>query len=112
MSKVIRGVAYVSGPYSIGDPVLNTRAAIDAGNRLADAGYTVIIPHLSHFWHMIHPHDWNFWLMQDMVLVTRCDLLVRLPGESKGADMEEAVARANNIPVLTLEEAVRDQVSS
>jgi hypothetical protein len=36
----------------------------------------------------------------DLALLACCDIMVRLPGESKGADLEEQFAKSKNIPVL------------
>ena len=90
---------YIAGPYSKGDVAQNVRNAILAGNRLAQAGYIPFIPHLTHFWHLLCPHDWEFWLEQDFVWLEACDCLLRLPGESTGADLEMERAQELNIPV-------------
>ena len=44
------------------------------------------------------------WLEYDMEWLTACDALVRLPGESKGADREVARAKELGIEVYTLDE--------
>lgn len=90
---------YVSGPYSHPDPGENTRKAIEAGEALLNAGYRVFVPHLSHFWHQQFPKSWGEWMAIDLAWIDVCDLLVRLPGESKGADIEVERAFANGIPV-------------
>ena len=84
---------YVAGPYSTGDVAQNVRNAILAADKLAQAGLFPSIPHLSHFWHLLCPHDWKFWLAQDFVWLEACDVLLRLPGESEGADLEVQRAR-------------------
>ena len=84
---------YVAGPYTKGDVAVNVRATIDAADKLASLGHEVFLPHLSHFWHLIHPHDWQFWIRRDMAWLSLCDVFLRLPGESEGADIEEAEAR-------------------
>ena len=91
---------YVAGPYTNGDVALNVRKAIDAGNVLRSMGHTPFVPHLTHFWHMIHPHDIQYWYDYDMEWLKKCDALFRLPGESKGADAEEDLARELGLPVL------------
>lgn len=91
---------YIAGPYTKGDVVINTRNAIMAGNEIADAGHFPFIPHLTMFWHIVCPQEYKFWLDQDIGWLLKCDYLVRLPGESSGADGEMIVAKNNGIPVF------------
>ena len=58
------------------------------------------MPHLSVLWQMIAPKTHEQWLELDLELVRRCDALLRIAGESKGADQEVEFARANGIPVF------------
>jgi hypothetical protein len=90
---------YIAGPYSKGDPVTNTGDAIRAANILAERGYIPFIPHLTLFWHLLHPHDIKFWYKYDDEWLKKCDCLLRLPGESEGADAEVVTARIFGIPV-------------
>lgn len=99
---------YVAGPYSNGDVAVNVRKAIDAGNRLAEAGAIAFIPHLTHFWHLLHPHGWQFWIDQDREWLRVCDAVVRLPGPSTGADLETMEAECRDIPVFCdVDECIR-----
>ena len=93
---------YVAGPYTSGDPVVNTRKAIEAGELLRGMGFVPFIPHLSLFWHFVEPHDVAFWYEYDNAWVERCDGLVRLPGESKGADAEVKLAIELGMPVFEI----------
>ena len=77
---------YVAGPYTLGDVALNVRAAIDAGNELLHNGHAPFVPHLSHFWHIIHPVEYRVWLAFDIEWLKVCGALIRLPGDSAGAD--------------------------
>jgi hypothetical protein len=90
---------YIAGPYSRGDVAINVRNAISAADYLSRWGWTPFIPHLTHFWHMAFPHEYQFWLDQDMEWLKCCDALLRLRGESGGADKEVAWARDNGLPV-------------
>jgi hypothetical protein len=90
---------YVAGPYTKGDPCVNTRDALAAGDMLWALGFTPFVPHLSHFWHTITPRSWGAWLRWDVRWLEVCDALVRLPGESRGADVEVAEAVKLGIPV-------------
>lgn len=79
---------YVAGPYTKGDVALNVRAALTAGEHLSEAGFVPYVPHLSHFWHLVHPHPVDFWYQYDMHWLECCDCLLRIPGDSHGADEE------------------------
>lgn len=105
---------YVAGPYTHPDPVVNTRAAIDAAEVLLAAGYVAIVPHLSLFQHLVHPHDIDYWYDLDLRLMRRCDTMLRLPGPSLGADNEAAFAESIPIPVVfaTAEEFVAARAAS
>ena len=90
---------YIAGPYTKGDPVVNTRKAIAAAEMVRAWGDTPIVPHLTMLWHTVSPQEWEYWLKYDLELLSCCDALLRLPGESTGADREVAYAKAHDIPV-------------
>lgn len=90
---------YVAGPYTLGDVAVNVRNAIIAADVLADHGFAPFVPHLSHFWHMHRPRPYADWLAIDLAFLLSCDLVLRLPGESPGADLEVKTAQERNIPV-------------
>jgi hypothetical protein len=90
---------YIAGPYSNGDTVLNVRNAITAAEELIKLELIPYIPHLTMFWHLVTPDDYGFWLNYDLNWLSKCDGLLRLPGESKGADKEVEYAKEANIPV-------------
>jgi hypothetical protein len=94
-------LVYVAGPYT-SNPNKCTNLAIDVGDWLAIDGYIPVIPHLTHFWHKRIPHDWEFWMEMDSAVLEKCDMLVRIPGESKGADMEVEQAKLLGIPVMRI----------
>jgi hypothetical protein len=80
---------YIAGPYVKGDVAVNVREAIAAGEYVARLGHFPYIPHLTHFWHLLHPHnEVDFWYKQDNVWLELCDALLRIGGESIGADLE------------------------
>jgi hypothetical protein len=91
---------YIAGPYS-SDPVAGIRAAVAAADELLAAGHTPHIPHLTHLWHLISPHPYEDWLALDLKWLEACGALVRLPGESAGADKEVGEAAALGIPIFT-----------
>ncbi len=91
--KLVKMRIYVAGPYSSGDVAQNVRLAIHEGDYIARLGHTPFIPHLTHFWHLVCPNPYEFWLAQDMEWLRVCDALLRIPGESKGADLEVVEAQ-------------------
>jgi len=90
---------YVAGPYSVGDQAVNVKTAISVAEELLNLGHTPFVPHLTHFWHMIYPHAYTTWIEYDLEWLEKCDALLRLEGESYGADKEVRFANAYNIPV-------------
>jgi hypothetical protein len=96
---LVKEKVFISGPYSKGDVALNVREAVRAADRVWAAGFTPFVPHLTHLWHLISPHPYPDWLALDLEWLAACDHLVRLPGESAGADGEVARALALGIPV-------------
>ncbi len=126
-----RFLVYVAGPISKGCIVSNVMAAHDAGIALMKAGLGVIVPHGSCFWgnRLIGRPEFDFssrlvsgfvpqsdsagighadWVEMDLEIVRRCDGVLRLPGESAGADAEVAYANECGIPVFSsVEDAVR-----
>jgi hypothetical protein len=103
---------YVAGPYTKGDVAVNVRNAFKAANELADLGYAPFVPHYTHFWHIMFPRPYEFWLELDNQFLPACDALLRLPGESSGADKEVAFANESNIPVFTTIEALQDHFNA
>ena len=49
---------------------------------------------------MVHPEDYETWMKLDFIWVESCDALLRLPGESPGADREVKHAITLGIPVF------------
>lgn len=91
---------YVAGPMTIGDQLVNTKRGIEAAERLFNLGFVPFVPHLGSFWHMMYSHTWDEWLEYDERWLERCDAVLRLPGESRGADREVDWCNANNKPVF------------
>lgn len=94
---------YVASPYTKGDVAVNVRNNLDAADKLAKAGFIPFAPLLTHFWHLLFPHPYEFWCDQDNAWVAKCDCLVRLPGDSSGADKEVALAESLGIPVFIVD---------
>lgn len=93
-------MVYVASPYSKGNKLVNVNRQIDAGERLLQAGYCPIIPLYSHYHEKRYPHEYDVWLEIDRCKLSKCDALLRLSGESPGADQECEWAQEMHIPVF------------
>ena len=90
---------YVAGPYTKGDVAVNVRKAIEVATELLELGHTPFVPHLTHFWHLVSPQDYEVWTELDMAWLALCEAVLRLPGESEGADKECEWALANGLTI-------------
>ena len=91
---------YIAAPYTLGDVAVNVRNAIMAADRLVELGHQPYVPHLTHFWHLVSPKPYEFWLELDMTFLNHwAEALLRLPGKSSGADGEVERAKKIMIPV-------------
>lgn len=96
---------YIASPYTKGDVACNIHRAILTADLLIEMGHTPYVPVLTHFWHLVIPHPWEFWIEYDLKLLPMFDCVLRIPGESEGADREVAQAKNLGIPVYySLEE--------
>ena len=102
---VDRPLVYLAGPYTNPDPSVNVNNTIHAAERLQATGLvTCFIPHLTHLWHVVAPHeDVEHWYEYDLATLSRCDALFRLPGKSSGADAECDFATDRSIPIFANE---------
>ncbi|KKL65190.1 hypothetical protein LCGC14_2157470 [marine sediment metagenome] len=91
---------YVAGPYTKGDVAINVRNAIMIGDRLLSQCFTPFIPHLTHFWHLLKPRDYQVWIDYDLKMLEGCEALYRMSGVSPGADGEVDRAKELGIPVF------------
>ncbi|OHB70483.1 MAG: hypothetical protein A2V70_06230 [Planctomycetes bacterium RBG_13_63_9] len=92
---------YISGPLSSsGNERENVARAVAVARQLIDLGFAPFCPHLS--WYLDPageiPHD--TWMEVDLPWVAVADAVLRIPGESLGADIEVDHARAVGVPVL------------
>lgn len=91
---------YIASPYTIGDAAINVRTQIDIADKLMNKGFVPFVPLLTHFQHMFHPRTYESWMEICKVWVLTCDCVLRLEGESKGADVEVKLAKENKKPVF------------
>ncbi len=90
---------YVAGPYTNGNPAANTFHAQTVWDELWKAGYAPFCPHWSHYQHVYLPLPYEDWLAFDLEWLPLCHALLRIPGESAGADREVAAAVNSGLPV-------------
>jgi len=91
---------YIASPYTLGDTATNVRFQMDVFDELVKLGFVPYVPLYSHFQHMIHPITQEEWMKLDFEWVKVCDYLLRLGGESAGADREVTLAEKLGIPVF------------
>lgn len=98
----MRERVYLSGPITAGNRNWNQYQANVAHKALLLAGYAVLNPMptgvLPFAWDGSVSHD--VWLESDLAWLSCADFVVRLPGLSKGADLETQFATEKGIPVL------------
>lgn len=99
MSKP-RPRVYIAGPYTTPDPAVNTAKAMGVWHDLQDRGFSPLCPHLSHFLHMHKALPYEEWLAYDNEWIPCCHALLRMEGESSGADKEVELATRLGIPVF------------
>lgn len=90
---------YIASPYTLGNKLENVKRQMECGNILIECGYAPFIPLLTHFQHSEYPQDYETWLKLDFEWIKSCDCLLRLDGESPGADKEVEYAKSLGIPV-------------
>lgn len=96
----MRKIIYLAGPMALGNMADNIGRAWEAAERLRDAGFTPITPQDNFFGSIVGKRRSHAeWLDIDEPLVHVSVAVLRLPGESKGADKETKWANAARIPV-------------
>jgi hypothetical protein len=91
---------YIASPYTLGDPAQNVLRSVKFAEKLIRGGNMPILPLLCHLWHLQSPQHYSYWIDYSLKLLEMCDMVMRLPGESKGADNEVAHAQSLGIPVM------------
>lgn len=118
-------LVYLSGPLTSSDPAVmrkNAEVAVQAFNEIAAKGFYVFCPHLFYYAALqdqtlsyVHWMSLDYTQMGIMVQAAKAApetslVLVRIPGNSQGADLERALAHTltslHNVPLeeLTLSE--------
>ena len=106
----VRPILYVAGPMTLhGDHYRNVGIGMAAGYRALRLGWAPYIPHLDALTTMALgfsgdlPVSYEEWMHLDFVFVRASYALLRLPGESPGADREVDLAMSLGKPVFTEE---------
>jgi len=89
----------------------NVMICMNAVEELMNSGrFVPYMTLLSHYYQKNHySHDWETWMKYSFQILSHCDILLRLPGTSKGADQEVEFAKQNNIPVYySIEELINE----
>ncbi len=79
---------YLAHPITKGNPFHNVHEACKQADILMKRGFIVMVPGLSALYDMIIPTHYEVYMTQDFAWIERCDCIIRLPGESSGADRE------------------------
>lgn len=79
---------------------MNVKRQLDCVDVLMSMGFAPFAPLYSHFQHMAHPRPYEDWIKIDMEWVKVCDCVLRLKGESIGADDEVEFAKKLGKPVF------------
>jgi hypothetical protein len=107
---------YVAGPISKPPLETNIRRAMDAAAELMLNDFEPFVPHLYCFMQITHPMSYERWMALDLAFLSSCAAVLRIPGDSPGADRECAhAAEVCGIPVFhSIQSLVqyRDEIKS
>lgn len=92
---------YMSGPISLGDPDENFGLAAIVQHELIGFGFAPLNPMLSMKLPGHEGIEHSAWIAVDLPWVEVSDAVLRLPGESRGAETECEFAEEIGVPVFT-----------
>lgn len=90
---------FISSPYT-GNEEENVHIQQECANVLINLGYCPFIPLLYHYQEAKYPQPYEVWLDLCKAWISSCSIVLRLPGNSSGADREVAHAQKLGIPVV------------
>ena len=91
---------YIASPYTKGDPAVNVKRQLDMFDILFDLKFYPFAPLFTHFQHITHPRPYQDWVNFDLEWVKVCNCVLRMDGESSGADGEVEYADELGRPVF------------
>ena len=107
-----RATVYIACPMTgSGNMHENVQNSILAQRRLIGLGYAPINPALTHYADPDNIIAHDVWMEVDLPIVQSCDAVLRLPGKSKGADIETRHASLNGIPVYNSFEELQENLA-
>jgi hypothetical protein len=93
---------FVAGPMSSsGEPGPNLHQAAQTAASLLRLGFAPYVPHVTWVLDAISPSSIDDWKRSNFAWLSVSAALIRLPGESKGADVEVRYAEERGIPVFS-----------
>ena len=99
----MKRLVYIAGPITNGGAAYNWRAirlAVQAAFDLEKLGYATHCPQMFVGFAEALNIPWESWVESGKAWVAVSDAVLRIPGESKGADEECNTARIEMIPVF------------
>lgn len=98
----MKPLIYVASKYSAptdAEREANAVKSFHVADQIVAAGGCVALPLAFHWWKTAE-RSYDEWMELDDALLVRCDALLRVPGASKGADIEVRRAEEMGIPVF------------
>ncbi len=91
---------FISSQYTKGVIDENVTRQLKCADKLMILGFAPFTPLLYHFQNIVFQKPYEDWMYLSKIWLSKCDCLLRLKGESSGADAEVEFAKANGIPVF------------
>lgn len=105
-----RPLVYVAGPVT-GDPWGCVRRATRMAHQLDQLGFDAYLAQVSVLHEIVDPQPYERWISLGFNMLARCDGLIRLPGDSPGADREVNHALELGLPVLSHHDDLKEWAS-
>lgn len=91
---------YIASPLTLGDTGANIKKSMMTFDLLMDLGFAPYCPLTTFFLHIHTPRPYRDWIDHDLEWIPACDIILRLPGKSSGADGEEKLMISLSKPVF------------
>lgn len=97
---------YIASPYTPGDIEENVQKQIRVWHQLTDEGHTAYAPLLLYYCDLYRRRPYNDYLNHCLSMLPFFAMLLRLPGVSKGADIELKIAKELDKFIFTPSDSV------